>query len=57
MPQCSSCNNLWLGGEELVSPCCQAAPTPEPKVHYKIIDPNEDNIVLSKREFINAWNK
>ena len=57
MPQCSSYNNLWSGGDELVSPCCQAAPTPEPKVHYKIIDPNEDNIVLSKREFINAWNK
>ena len=34
-----------------------ADPTLEPKVHYKIIDPNQDNIVLSKREFINAWNK
>ena len=33
------------------------APTQKPKVYYKIIDPNEDNIVLSKREFINAWNK
>ena len=57
MPQCSNCNNLWSGGDELVSPCCKAAPIQKPKVHYKIIDPNEDNILLSKREFINAWNK
>ena len=35
----------------------ETPPIQKPKVHYKIIDPNEDSIVLSKREFINAWNK
>ena len=38
-----------------VSNYFEDAPRPQkPQVHT---NPNEDNIVLSKREFINAWNK